>query len=142
MKMNDLESWSSLSRSRNDSEQVVAKRVTEMFCQVLNRTFSGDICLEVETKHGKHSKSAILNFLHLQQCSLVWIICKPQWVKWTTWMKFVFEVLFKINRSQLVNQMSKCVFEGVLMLHKLAFESVKGILWKKICLDVYYNQVC
>ncbi|KAI4347441.1 hypothetical protein L6164_008254 [Bauhinia variegata] len=50
----DSESWSSLSRSSNNSEQVVTKRVTEMLCKVLNRTFSSYIGLEVEAKHGKH----------------------------------------------------------------------------------------
>jgi len=51
---NGLESGSSLGSSSDDGKQVVSKRITEMLCKVLNRTFSGNIRLDKETEHRKH----------------------------------------------------------------------------------------
>lgn len=89
----ESQSRGSLSISRNDSKQVVGERVTEMLCKVLNRTFTSHISLEVETKHGKHCKSTILDLLHFKNCSLVWVLSKSQRVEWTPWVKLVFQIL-------------------------------------------------
>lgn len=64
-----------------------------MFCEVLHGTFSSNISLEEETQHGKHCKSTILNLLHLQECSLIRILCQAQWVKRTTRVKLVIKTL-------------------------------------------------
>lgn len=49
-----LQGWDSFRSTTDDGEQVVAKGVTQMGSQILNRTLSGHIGLDEETKHRKH----------------------------------------------------------------------------------------
>lgn len=64
-----------------------------MFGEVLHWSFPSDIGLQEEPQHRKHREPPVLDLLHLEQCKLVWIICQPQWIKWTSRVQLVLQIL-------------------------------------------------
>lgn len=69
-----------------------------MLCEVLHRSFSGDVGLQEEAEHGEHGEPSILDLLHLEQRGLVWVVREPQWIKWTSGVELVFQILQESDR--------------------------------------------
>ncbi|KAL0907310.1 hypothetical protein M5K25_021711 [Dendrobium thyrsiflorum] len=65
-----------------------------MLGKVLDRSFAGHISLKEESEHGEHGEPTVLDLLHFEQSSLVWIIGQAKRIKWTSWVKLVFQILY------------------------------------------------
>ncbi|KAG5591746.1 hypothetical protein H5410_042260, partial [Solanum commersonii] len=68
---------------------IVVNWISKVVCKIFQWAFSGDNSLNEESKHGKHSKSSILDFFHFEFSKSLWIISKAQWVEATTRIKWV-----------------------------------------------------
>ena len=81
-----LVSWNELG---GVGESVVDSWVSQVIGQVLQWSLSGHDGLDIESEHGEHSKTSVLDFLHLQLSEGIWVVSQTQWVEWTTWVQSV-----------------------------------------------------
>nr|XP_009628754.2 uncharacterized protein LOC104119055 [Nicotiana tomentosiformis] len=68
---------------------IVVNWVCKVVGKVLQWTLSSDDSLNKESKHGKHSKSTILDLLYLELSKSLWVFSKSQWVETATRVKWV-----------------------------------------------------
>ena len=73
-----LVSWNELG---GVGESVVDSWVSQVIGQVLQWSLSGHDGLDIESEHGEHSKTSVLDFLHLQLSEGIWVVSQTQWVE-------------------------------------------------------------
>ena len=84
LKIHYLVSWDEL---LGEVPGVHGTWIGQVVVQVLEWSFSGHDGLDEESEHGEHSKTSVLDLLHLELSEGIWVVSQTQWVEWTTWVK-------------------------------------------------------